>query len=791
MKASYNWLKEFVHFHLTPEELAEKLSLAGLEVEEIIEKGFSLDHVVIGKVITSEKHPNADKLKVCTVDVGTDTLQIVCGAPNVAPDQKVPVAVSGAVLPGGFKIKKAKLRGVESNGMICAQDELGISDDHSGIWVLPEDAPVGVELKDYLNQEKDYVYDLSITPNRPDCLSHYGIAREIAALTGGDIQLPEFSVTEGNESIDSLTKITIASPEGCPRYAARVIRNVKIGPSPVWLRNKLEAVGIRSINNVVDVTNFVLMELGHPLHAFDYDTLANHEIVVRFSKPGETFITLDGKEHKLPENAVMICDGEKPVALGGIMGGENSEVTNDTVNILLESAYFNPVFINRTAKTLNISTDASHRFERGADPNGVITALDRAAELIREVAGGEIAKGIIDVYPNPIEKKSVDLNLDYINRLIGVDFNEEQISSLLAPLGIDVKDGKAVIPTYRPDIERNADIAEEVSRLFGFDNIPAREVTEIPYGTIPNRFDEFLDEVKIYFANNGFYEIITNTMVKKEFHEKIIGEEALPIMNPVSQDFSVVRRYLTPSLLEVVKNNLNRQNYDLRLFEINRIFIPTGKDKTLPDEEMHLALAFTGNRYPAHWSVKNEPVDFFDAKGVVESLFTYFSLDNFQFIYYDNFVNKDENLAIKLNDEIVGFIAKVKSEILNEYDIEQSVYVVELNIAKVFEHRKIGKKYQELPKFPRTERDVAFVLDTGIRVSDIIEFIKKHGGKHLTDVTVFDRYVGKNLEKGKQSLAFRMVFQSAERTLTDDEVNKVFYDVINKIETKFNAKLRQ
>lgn len=791
MKVSVNWLKDFVDINLTPEQLSEKLSLAGLEVEEILIRGLDVDKVVVGEVLESEKHPNADKLKVCKVNVGEEILQIVCGAPNVAKGQKVPVALVGAELPIGLKIKKARLRGVESVGMICAQDELGVSDDHSGIWVLPDDAPIGVPLKEYLKDQKDIVFDLSITPNRPDCMSHLGVSREIAALTQKELRYPKIKVTESGKDIGELAKITIHTSEGCPRYAARVIKNIKIGPSPSWLKNRLEAVGIRSINNVVDVTNYVLMELGHPLHAFDYDKLANHEIQVRLSQEGEKFVTLDGKEHTLPENVVLICDAEKPVAIGGIMGGENSEVTAETTSVLLESAYFNPTFINKAAKKLNISTDASQRFERGADPNGVIEALNRATQLIQELAGGEVAKGIIDIYPTPIKEKRVPLRLDYINKLIGVEFTEPQVKELLEPLGIKVNNGECVVPTYRPDIERPADIAEEVSRLYGFDKIPARDITEIPYGLKENEQDEFIDEVKMYFAHRGFYEIITNTMVKKEQHERIIGEEALPILNPISQDFSAVRRYLVPSMLEVIRNNIRRQNYNLRLFEVNRIFHPLKNKETLPEEELHLCIGITGKRYPIHWSYPEENVDLFDMKGIIESFFKEISLDNFEFISYDNFVSNGENLAIRLNDEIIGFVADVKSEILSQLDIEQRVYVAELDLLKVYKARRKEKKYKAISRFPKMERDVAFVVDKSQSSKEIVDFIWENGGQYLVDVIIFDRYEGKKLEEGKQSLAFRMVFQSNERTLTDDEVNKKFQEIIKKVEKKFHARLRQ
>lgn len=791
MKVSLNWLKDFVEIPFSHEELATRLSLAGLEVEEIILRGIAEEKVVVGKVLRSERHPDADRLKVCLVDVGNEQLQIVCGAPNVAEGEKVPVALVGAELPNGLMIKKAKIRGVESNGMICAEDELGLSDNHSGIMVLPQDAPVGMKLKDYLASLSDIVFDLSITPNRPDCLSHLGVAREIAAQTDTELTMPYIEVKEEGPDIHQLTRVTIHNPEGCPRYAARVIRNVSIGPSPAWLKNRLEAVGIRSINNVVDVTNYVLMELGHPLHAFDFDRLKGNEIRVRLSASGENFTTLDGKTHTLPENVVLICDAEQPVAIGGIMGGENSEVTFTTTNILLESAYFHPVFIHRAAKSLNISTEASQRFERGADPEGVIRALNRATQLILETAGGEVAKGIIDVYPNPIRPTRIPVRLDYLSKVIGIPLTLEQVEELLEPLGI-VREGEVwIVPTYRPDLERPVDIAEEVARLMGFDNIPSRTVTEIPYGMEENRLDLFVDEVKCYFANSGFYEVITNSMVRKDFFEKLTGLEHIAILNPVSQDYTGLRRSLVLSMLEVIRTNVSRQNYDLRLFEINRTFHPRNDEEKLPEEQLHLCIAITGNRFPGHWSYPEQKVDFFDLKGIVELFLEQFSLDTYRFISYDNFVSNTENIAVSVNNEIVGFIAKAKNELLDAFDIEQDVYIADLNLAKIFEWRRTEHKFQEYSRFPRMERDMAFVMDRGIQVGDVLDFIKEEGGKHLVDVTVFDRYEGKGIPAGMQSLAFRLYYQSMERTLTDEEVNRAFMDIIQKIEKRFHARLRE
>ncbi len=791
MKISYNWLKEYINLTLTPEQLAEKISLAGLEVEEMQETGFKTENVFVGKVITCEQHPNADKLHLCTVDYGREEpVQVICGAPNVAQGQKIPFAAVGAALPNGIKIKKAKLRGVESYGMICSQAELEISDDHSGIWVLPEDAPVGAPLKEYLQNESDVIFDISVTPNRPDCLSHLGVAREIAALTGEKLLVPQPKVKEDSRDVNELIKITVEAEDGCPRYAARVIENVKIAESPQWLKDKLNAVGIRSINNIVDITNFVLMETGHPLHAFDLDTLAGKQIVVRYAKKGEKFVTLDGVERELPEKSVMICDKEKPVAIGGIMGGENSEVTSGSTSILLESAYFNPVRINKTSKFLKLFTEASHRFERGADPNGVEYAMERAVELMQELAGGTVLKGMVDVYPRPVLPNEIPVDLKMINKIIGMTFTLEQVKNLLAPLGIKVENGRFIVPTYRPDVERTADIAEEVARIYGYDNVPQRDVTEINYGVTTNEFDDFVDELKILLSGMGMYEAVTNSMGRKELFEKITGMKTVDIVNPVSGDLTALRNSLVPSILEVLRNNINRRNTDLRMFEINNIFFPDENGKELPKQEMHLCVAMTGRRYPLHWDVPSESVDFFDIKGVAEEIMDKIFLDNYELFYYDNFISGRENLGIKLNNGIAGFIVGVDDKILKEFDINQKVFILDLNLEKLFSALTIEKKYIPIPRFPGTERDMALILKRNQAVKEIEEFINKIGGKYLTDIIIFDRYLGKSLAEDEQSLAFKLVFRADNKTLTDKEVNKTFNNIIKQVTEKFNAKLR-
>ncbi len=790
MKASYNWLKDYVDLELNPYELGEKLSLIGFEVEEVIEQRLDFPNVVVGKVLKVEKHPNADKLTLCQVDVGGEVLSIICGAPNVAEGQTVPVAKVGAQLPGGLKIRKAKIRGVESVGMILSEEELGLADKSDGIWVLENDIPVGKPLAEALQFETDYIFDIGVTPNRPDALGHIGLAREIAAITGKPLKKPQPRFTEELPLATDIVSVEIETPESCPRYAARVIRNVTIGPSPAWLKRRLEAVGMRSINNVVDITNYVMLETGQPLHAFDLAKLAGPKIIVRESRKGETFVTLDEKEHQLPEGTVLICDAEKPVAIGGIMGGLNSEVSETTSDILLESAYFKPENIQLSARAMGISTEASQRFERGTDPNGVRYAQDRATQLLAELAGGTVLKGAVDVYPRPIMPVEIELKPDQINTLLGTQLTTKEMARILESIEFTVKGERVIVPTFRPDVTRTADLAEEIARLYGLDNIPAADYTRMPYAVPVNERDRFVDELRNILTGFGVQEVLTNSMVNAELWEKLTGEKIYPILNPISADMSGMRNTLVISLLQVVQHNINRQISDLRIFEINRVFQHPGNLDQLPQEELRLALALTGLREPELWYSSRQSVDFYDIKGICEALMDKISLDYFQFIYYDNFAVSEEALAVEVNNQRIGFLGRVRPELLAAFDIDQPVYVLELGVVPLQEHRRTDRKYQAIPRFPFVERDLAVVVDAAVEAEKLIASAKHVGGPFLQSVSVFDVYRGKQVPEGKKSVALRFVFQSKDRTLTEDEINQTMDAIFRRLEKEFGATLR-
>ena len=794
MKITYNWLKEYIDFELSPQELARKLTNAGFEVEELIATVQDFSGVVVGYVEQVEKHPNADRLSVCQVSDGTESFQVICGASNVAEGQTVPFAKVGALLPKNFKIKKAKIRGVESYGMICSKEELGLEKTSDGIWALEKDWPRGADFHQLLAKEQDYIFDFFITPNRPDCLSLVGFAREVAAITGKPYRYPDVRVKEvETETIDSLISVKIQDKEGCPRYAARVIKNVKIGPSPQWMQQRLEAVGMRPINNIVDITNYVLMELGQPLHAFDLDRLNGAQIIVRSSGPGERFITLDEKERTLPENTVMICDKEKAVAIGGIMGGLNSEVTPSTVNILLESAYFTPTRIGPSAKRLGLISEASQRFERGTDPNGVLRAIDRAASLMSEYAGGSVVKGIADVYPNAITEHTIPLEPDKINRLLGTAFSEEQIKERLRALELKIENNQVNVPTFRVDLKIGVDLAEEVARLENYSNLPAKKATVIEYEQPLSENDKKISFFRRNLLELGLQEAFTSGMLNEKESAPFSRSEPLKILNPISDDMTVMRPSLLPGLLKAVRYNINRNNSDIRMFEIGRVFHGTGTAE-LPEQPYRLAFIISGRRHLDTWGGDEVRVDFYDIKGYLENLISKIFLDNTQFILYDkaSYFSEKETLALQhANGEILGLCGRIAERVCSVFDIENAVYAVELELDKLWSVIKRERAYVPVPRFPYSEKDMALVCDENLQAGDIIDFVKETSGSLLREVYVFDVYRGENLAASKKSLAIKMRFQSTERTLSDEEVDKQFFKIIERVSKKFKASLRK
>ena len=822
MRISTNWLRDYVETGLSAEELGDLLTMSGLELEEIERVGADLSGVVVGHVVETSQHPNADRLTLCKVDVGDGApVQIVCGAPNVAAGQKVPVATVGStlMLPSregsgervAVKIKKSTLRGEISQGMICAEDELGLGDDHEGILVLDESAEIGQPFAVYLEatgrSKSDTVLDLAITPNRPDATSHIGVARDLAALTKQPLTMPEIAPIEAGGEAAEQVSVEIEDAEGCPRYVGMVIRGVKVGPSPDWLRDRLEAIGLRPINNVVDVTNFVLHELGQPLHAFDYDLVAGRKIIVRRSAKGEAITTLDGEERKLPEGTLLICDAEKPVAVAGVIGGANSEVSEATTNLLLESAYFEPVSIRKAAKALGLQTDASYRFERGVDPTGQVRAAARAARLIVEAAGGEIVPGLVDAHPMPHTPLTVNLRPERLAKVLGIDVPTDDITRLLTAIGFEVEEGegglRCTIPPFRPDIEREIDVIEEVVRLWGFDRIPSPATTPVPLvpaGDTPEA--KLLDAVRMRLVGLGFRELYTNSLVPKKTAERFsaaswMGAEAeiVETLNPISQDMSAMRPSLLPGLLGVVAYNQARGAESLRMMEFGHVYT-RGTDPSDPVKGYHehtsLILGITGSVEENGWDTDGRATDFFDLKGVLEHVLGTLDLPE---ITETAFTEPDALTAYRLELGVgtkrLGVIARVSDDLAEVHDLRAPLFVAELNADLLAElaHRDGNLRYESISRFPVVGRDLAVVVGDGQPVGPMLTTIRKTAGPLLQSVRVFDLYRGDGIEGGTKSVAFALRFL-AHRTLRDEEVDDRVRKVVKALEQEYSAHLR-
>ncbi len=813
MKISLKWLRQYVEFNVTPEELADKLTKAGLEVESINYLGSKFDNFFTGQVLTVTKHPNANKLTVCDVNVGDSNIAIVCGAPNVAVGQKVVVGLAGAVVPRNqhdpdgkpFQLAKVKIRGIESNGMICSEYELGIGDDKDGIMVLNDNATVGTPLAEFLGLN-DTVFEIGITPNRPDCMSYIGIAREVAAALKTNYKLPEVTINESGSSVENSAKVIVKDSDKCQRYSARVIKNIKVQPSPKWLQDYLSAIGIRPINNIVDATNYVLMETGHPLHAFDYDKLNEKTIIVREAIDGEHFVTLDGKGRSLTSGMLLICDASKPIAIAGVMGGVNSEITDKTQNILLESAYFDPRSIRKTSKQLGLISDASQRFERGADPNATIYSVNRAAQLIAEIAGGEILKGIIDVYPKPFSPIKINLSLQRTNNILGTNLTSTQIIDFLESIDCEYQAAKKtnglediltfIVPTFRPDLEKEIDLIEEIARLYGYDNIETKMQSVIKFTSNPVQSD-VVDEMRLWLAGKGFNEIITNSLQNKEL-AYLSSSEVVEVMNPISKDMAAMRTSLIPNILEVVRNNIYHQTKNLNLFEVGKTYfkILQESEKQKSDEnykeEEKIILAKSGIANFPNWAENERNSDIFDLKGEVEDLLLKFGLDKYKFIPYSTTKALVEMpVSIEINQIEVGYIAKVQKQMLKQFDIEQDVYIADLNINILKSLSKIGKKYKPLPDYPMVLRDLAFITDKVVPVSEMQGTIYKAGGELLKTVEIFDLYSGDQIHSDKKSSAFTLQFLSEDRTLTDVEIEKIIKKIVEAMKVAHNAALRK
>ena len=810
MKVSLSWLKEYIPVDLDPLEISDRLTMAGLEVDSIENLYDYLDNVVVARINEVKKHPNADKLSCCLVDAGKEELvQIVCGAPNVREGMYVPCALPGAVLPGDLKIKKSKLRGEKSQGMLCSGSELRLAVDASGIMDLEEEHLPGTPLEEALDIT-DTVFEIDLTPNRPDCLSVIGVAREVGAFTEpkGRVTLPEVSLPEekmARESIHDFAKVEIVDSDLCPRYSAGLLFDVKVEPSPFWLRQKLESVGLTPINNVVDVTNFVMLETGQPLHAFDFDNLAKGQIIVKRAGKAIDFTTLDDKAHKLESEMLMICDGERPVALAGIMGGENSEISDITTRVLIESAYFNPVSIRRTARKTGIATDASHRFERGIDPEGTVSAMKRAVSLIAEICDASIAQDIIDEYPLQFPSVEIDLNIDALNTRLGTDFSLEIIKGILESVEFDIEktgDGqvKVGVPSFRVDVIRPEDLSEEVARLWGYNNIKTSYPLVAARGKVLAPLLLLREKIRQAMIGFSFYEAINYNFIHEEScdHLKLAETDKRRsverILNPISDQMSVLRTSLIPGLLDTMKRNNSQQTDTLNIFEIGKIFFATQKGH-LPREKEMVAGLITGNRSDQSWFSKKAGLDFYDLKGVVEGLLDEMFIKEAQFLKIKDdtcpYFEKGFGAIVKVSDLVVGSLGKVDAGVLKNYGLKQDAYVFDFDLGILEEAMPGEVQAVPLPRFPSVSRDMTFIVDKHIEVGVILGQMQEIAKKQalIEDIFLFDVFEGKPLKEGKKSLSFRLVYRSATKTLTEKNIKKLHTNLSQTILNEFNADL--
>lgn len=802
MKLSYNWLKEYIDLDLPVSELEEVLTYIGLEVDEIIDNKSKYKGFYTAKVLKVEDHPNADKLRLCTVESVNGEQIVVCGAPNVAVGQSVVLGTEGAIVPSaGFVLEKRKIRGIESNGMICSQSELELGEDHSGIWVLPNDVAPSQELSDYLGLN-DITLDVAITPNKGDCLSHYGIARDLGAYFRKEVRKPKINLLEkGNNTKESID-IFIENKEACPRYAARVMRGVKVAESPDWLKNRLHSIGLRPINNIVDVTNFVLMELGQPLHAFDYNLIAGKKIIVKNATQNQKFTTLDGKERQLDSEMLLICDGEKPIAIAGVMGGQNSEINNNSTDILLESAYFNPNSVRKTAKKLGINSDASYRFERGVDIDAVEIAVNRAAQLIQEIAGGTIEQDIVDSYPNPKIEKTVSLRYHRVEKLIGLRLTNNEIDEILTSLNFTkVEESEDLvkfrIPNYRHDIAEEIDLIEEVVRINNYSNLTPQFFANISFDSreLPHnlRMPKLRNQLRNYLISNGFTETLTQNQIDPD-SAAIFTSNPLVVANPLGRELSIMRPSIIPSMLRVINRNIRLGTEDLRLFEVGKIFENLDKEDNLVksvSERENILIVLTGNKYRSNWDLKNRKVNYYDIKGILQNIIEFVNLTGVHIVKDTETGFNSDVCKVLLGKSKIGTVGEFDKRTLKQYGIEQPVFALILDMNTLYKIEERESRYNKVSTFPSISRDLAFTLPIELEAGKVLSMIESNGGKYLKSVDIFDVYKGDNIEQGKKSVAYSLQFVSNERTLTDDDIDKVITSLIVNIEKTFNAELRK
>lgn len=794
MIVSFNWLKEFVDIEgVSIDDFSEQMTMSGTKVEGIDDLGINLEKIVVGRIESIEKHPNADKLVITKINIGTELLQIVTGADNIKEGDFVPVALVGSLLKE-LKIKKSKLRGIESCGMLCSSGEMGMNtgllskEDNRGIYIFKKEYSLGIDVKPLLGLD-DQIIDFELTANRPDCMSVIGLAREVSATYNKHLILPIIETKENKENIEDYLKVTIKDTELCSRYVTRMFKVNKIKPSPTWMQIKLLNCGVRPINNIVDVTNYVMLEMGQPLHAFDYDKLQSKEILVRRAEKGEELITLDSVNRKLDEEILVITNGQEPMAIAGVMGGENSEIDDSTKMIVIESAVFNKTTTRLTGKKLGLRSEAATRFEKGVDQELSDLAADRAAQLLYEIGAGEVVKGKIDIYPQPINKRSITIEPQWINKIIGIELTVEEIKDYLERLFLFTKeDGDKLVvgvPTYRQDLVIKEDIAEEVARMYGYNNIPNTIMRGVATEGRRNTSQEFIYGIKNLLSNKGFYEILTYSFTSKNKLEAIeypINDEIINLLNPLGEENAIMRPTLIPGLLQTITHNYHRNISEAMFYEVAITYKNNGNlGEKLPLEEKTISLGLYGN------------VDFFNLKGYIEMLLKHGRIsENIDYIPSDNkMYHPYRSAKVIIGDDFIGTFGEIHPEVVERFNLPLRTFVAELNLDMIMKYINKDIKYEELPKYPEINRDMALIVKNDVSAKEIETIIRKDGRELLEDIDLFDVYTGKQIPEGYKSIAYSLTFRAKERTLRDEEINDIFDNIIKSLESELNAKLRE
>ncbi|MCR1935362.1 phenylalanine--tRNA ligase subunit beta [Clostridium tepidum] len=792
MKVPVKWLNDYIDIDISPKELGDRLTLSGSKVEEVITTGDEIQNVVTGKIMEIRKHPDADKLSICQVDIGKkENIQIVTAATNMKEMDIIPVALHGSTLHGGVKIKKGKLRGEVSNGMFCSEEELGIAGDKPvhGLMILDQDTPIGEDIKKVLKMESSII-EFEITSNRPDCLSIIGIARETAATLNKKYTIPVVEFTpKSSENIEDSLKVEVKD-KFCRRYMARGVKNVKIEQSPGWMQERLLEAGVRPINNIVDITNFVMLELGQPMHAFDRTEIKTNTIVVERAKEGEKFTTLDEIERELDTDTLNIKDGDRTIAIAGIMGGSNSEVKEDTKEIILECANFDGTNIRISSKKLGLRTEASSRFEKDLDPNLVELAMDRACKLIQELGAGEVMKGSVDVYENKLEPHVLKVDSNWVNKFLGTDISKEEMQEYLDRLDLNTEiQGDILeinIPTFRSDLNIKEDIAEEIARICGYNNIPTTTIKSVTIDAGKNEKQRLDDKVIETLMASGLNQSIGYSFASPKVFDKINLKEdsslrkVVKIKNPLGEDFSIMRTTTIPSMMEALSRNYSRNNDYASLFEIGKVYIPKEDPTELPEEKNTLTIGLYGS------------VDYFNLKGIVENILDGLGVNNWKLKRQEeNYTfHPGRTAELYIKKDYVGILGEIHPDVQDNYDIEERCYVAELNLDVLYKYANVKRKYKELPKFPAVTRDIAVIVDDTVLVQEIENIIKNCGGNILESIHLFDVYKGKQIPEGKKSIAYSIVYRNSQRTLKDSEVNKVHDKIVRTLEYKLGAQLR-